>query len=373
MFDCEISTLEGYIGKGGVARGQVSIPNPEVGSQLRNVIGGEGRTLFYIYFDDEVWWGGFLDNTTVIAGGGMSVLQFAGSSFEAYPARREARTDKTYTNADQTLIFKECWDAIQADPGGNLQIRTDDAVKSTIPRTIEWKRSEVRKYSSIIDELSNRVDGFEWVVDITGQGGQRIKRLTTGFPELGRPESGIILTYPGEVFSYSIEGDATEGATSFQARGKAPDPVGTPNPANSTTAKGSEARDPIMSAEHTNKVLQEKGYVRVDATLERSDVTSVAQLNEWAKVALLTRSGPLVLPEITCYPDHMNRGVLGSTITIRISDYAYPPGPYGEPGWEGTARVIGFELDPGEEGQPDYMRLIFEDPHLDVYQEGDII
>lgn len=372
IFDCEISLLSKYISKNGALQATIPIPNSTVGSNLRGVIGGEGKVFMYVYYNGEIWWGGFLDATTVSGGIGGATLQVAGASFEAYPDRREARKDTTLTNVEQTAIAKAVWDLMQgAGIGASIGVDTTRAVQksTTKKRTMSWRRSDARTYGSILKEVSNRDDGFEWIIDVHDSGGNRVKTLTTGYPQIGRPESVAIFVYPGKIISYTIDGDATEGAISFQARGKAPDPVGKPNTSGSTSAKGSDQTFPIMSAEYTNTKLLGKGYIRTDATVDRSTEKSVTTLNEWASAAMATRSGPLVLPSITAYLDGMNQSILGSDITIRISDVPYPAGPNGEPGYEGVVRVIGYEIDPGESGESDVVKLIFENPYDETHEE----
>lgn len=372
IFDCEISLLSKYISKNGALSASIPIPNERVGSNLRGVIGGEGKVFMYVYYNGAVWWGGFLDATTVSGGLSGAQLDVAGVTFEAYPDRREARKDTTINNQEQTAIAKVLWDQMQGyGIGSSIGVDTTQAVQkaTTKKRSIAWLRSDARTYGSILKEVSNRDDGFEWIIDVHDNGGNRHKTLTTGFPQIGRPESVAIFAYPGKIISYTVDGDATEGALSFQARGKAPDPVGKPNKANSTTAKGSDKTFPIMSAEYTDTKRLGQGYIRTDATIDRSNETSVSVLNDWAKAARATRSGPLVLPSITAYLDGMNQSILGSDVTVRISDFPYPKGPNGEPGFEGVARVIGYEINPGESGEKDVVKLVFENPYDQTHEE----
>lgn len=374
IFDCEISLLSKYISKNGALQASIPIPNSNVGSNLSGVIGGEGKTFMYVYYNGEIWWGGFLDATTVSGGISGAQLDVAGVSFEAYPDRREARKDTTLTNVEQTAIAKAVWDMMQgAGIGSSIGVKTTEAVQksTTKKRTMSWRRSDVRTYGSILKEVSNRDDGFEWIIDVDDNGGNRVKTLTTGYPQIGRPVSSAIFAYPGKIINYTIDGDASEGATSFQARGKAPDPVGVPKPKGGGVAasKGSDKTYPIMSREWTSTKLLGKGYIRTDATIDRSNETSVAVLDDWAYAARATRSGPLVLPSITAYLDGMNQSILGSDVTIRISDFPYPAGPNGEPGFEGVARVIGYEINPGESGEADVVKLVFENPYDETHED----
>ena len=143
IFDCEISLLSRYIGKNGQLDASIPIPNPTVGSNLRGVIGGEGRVFMYVYYNGEIWWGGFLDATSVTGGFAGAELKVTGASFEAYPDRREARKDTTYTNMEQTAIAKALWDQMQGQgPGSSIHVNTSRAVqkKTTKKRTMSWRR-----------------------------------------------------------------------------------------------------------------------------------------------------------------------------------------------------------------------------------------
>jgi hypothetical protein len=248
---------------------------------------------------------------------------------------------------------------------------------------MSWKRSDIKTVGSILKEVSNRVDGFEWAIDVYDDGAARRRDLIVGYPTIGRPDAvdapAMTMTYPGDILTYEIEGDALEGATSFQARGKAPDPVGTPNtgsrgyydPVTKTTkvvqgtaGTPAEREPPIMSSkEFTDTDLHAVGFVRIDASIDRPTVTDVATLDQWADLALKMRSGPLVLPGVVVRMENVTQAALGSNVKLRISDHPYPAGPYGEPGWEGLARVIGYEISPGSFGADDVVKLVLENPY----------
>jgi hypothetical protein len=63
--------------------------------------------------------------------------------------------------------------------------------------------------------------------------------------------------------------------------------------------------------------------------------------------------------------DGFSPAILGSVASIQIRDYPFPTGPAGEPGWQKSARVIGYEIDPGEFGADDVVKLILENPYDD--------
>lgn len=376
-FECEIDKLSRYISKTGTLSGSIPVISPELGKRISSVLGGEGRLTMYAYFGDECWWGGFLDRTALKSNAFGALLTFEGSTFESYPDRRELRTDKEYKSIEQTEYARMVWDYMQSTgDGSNLRIDTSFRPVVSVKRDLSWKRSEARTVGSLLKEVSNRVGGFEWIIDCYTEGFIRYRDLVVGYPQIGRPETGMVLTYPGDIMEYEIDGDAMDGATSFQARGKAPDPVGSPGNSKGVydpvtgkttvtgdTPKGSERTEPIMSAEYHATALLRKGYVRTDATVERDTVTQVSTLNAWAELARDMRSGPLVLPAVLTRMGPLNQAVLGSDVMLRISDHPFPPGPNGEPGYEYTARCIGYEINPGEYGAPDLARIIFENPY----------
>ena len=359
-FPCEISSLTKYIGKTGTLDARVKITNEALGLRMKDIAGGEGRLSVYAYRDGECWWGGFVDNTRVVSSHLGSELQIKGATFESYADRREARNEGNHTGVEQTQYARILWDYMQSTgPGSNIGVNTNIPNLTTKARDMSWLPSDIRTVSSILKEVSNRVDGFEWAIDVYDDGASRHRDLVVGYPIIGRPDAGMVLEYPGDIITYEIEGDALDGATSFQARGKAPNPVGAPS-----GGGVSQKIPPIMSSKEFNDDgLHSAGYVRIDATVDRPTVTEVATLDAWAELALKMRSGPLVLPAVVARMDNITQATLGSNLRLRISDHPFPAGPYGEPGWEGSARVIGYEISPGEFGSADVVKLVFENPY----------
>ena len=324
-FDCEINKLSRYVSpKVGELQITIPIPNAEVGVDAARIFDGAGKTSMYVYRDEEIWWGGFMDEAVVDSADEYPVITVTGSTFEAYPDRREARTDETLTNMEQVDIATWLWDYLQKSKGGNILVDTDYQKPSRRKRTVSWKRSDAKTVGSILKEVSNRADGYEWMIEcFVDDNGSRRRKLVTGYPTIGRPSSGITLTFPGDVITYSISDAAQDGAISFQARGKAPDPVGTPNPKGGP-GKPSVKQDPIMSKIVTDDALIKAGYTLTEATIDRSTVTDVSVLDDWAQLAKDLRSGPMTLPDVTCRIDNFTQTILGDVVNLRINDYLWP-------------------------------------------------
>jgi hypothetical protein len=367
-FDCEISKLGRYVSpKVGELQIQIPIPNADVGKDASKIFDGAGMLSMYVYRNNEIWWGGFMDESEVDSAGDYPVVTVTGATFESYPERREVRTDENL-NMEQTHYAKWAWDYMQRERGGNLMVDTPTPQASGRSREFKVLRSDIKTVGAVLKEVSNRADGFEWIIEcFHDDAGTRQRRLTTGYPVIGRPSDGAILTFPGEVITYKITSAALDGAVSFQARGKAPDPVGSPGTPGNTDGTGgsgkpAEKQPPIMSKIVTNDELLTKGYTLTDTTVDRPTVTEVSTLDAWADLAMELRSGPMTLPYVTCRMDNFNQSILGSVVNLRINDYLWPLGPSGEPGYQINARVIGYEIDPGEFGADDIVKLLFENP-----------
>lgn len=361
-FDCEISRLARYVSpKVGELQIVIPVPNNEVGEDAGRVFHGAGRMSMYVYRDEEIWWGGFMDEAIVSSDGEYPVINVTGSTFESYPDRREARTDEKLTQMEQVDIATWLWKYMQKSKGGDILVDTPSQKASGRKRDMSWKRSDAKTVGSILKEVSNRADGFEWMIECyLDDSGMRNRKLVTGYPTIGRPSSGFMLTFPGNVITYSITDSASDGAVSFQARGKSPDPVGTPAKSGGVGAKPSERQDPIMSKIVTDDALIKAGYTLTDATIDRPSVSKVSTLDDWAELAKDLRSGPMTLPDVTCRMDGFTQGVLGSIVKLRINDYLWPVSSTGAPGFSTSVRVIGYEVDPGEFGADDIVKLIFE-------------
>lgn len=367
-FDCTISRLSRYVSpKIGELAIQIPIPNATVGADASRVFGGAGMLSMYVYRNNEIWWGGFMDEAEVDSAGAYPVVSVRGASFDAYPDRREVRTDENLS-MEQTAYAKWAWDYMQKEKGGNLLVDTPTPPASGRSREFKVLRSDIKTVGAVLKEVSNRANGFEWMIEcFNDDTGMRRRKLTTGYPVIGRPSDGTILTFPGDVMTYKISAAALDGAISFQARGKAPDPVGSPGKPGNTDGSGgggtpAEKQPPIMSKIVTNEDLLTRGYTLTDTTIDRPTVTEVSTLDDWAELAMELRSGPLTLPYVTCRIDNFTQSILGSVVHLRINDYLWPLGPNGEPGYQINARVIGYEVDPGEFGADDIVKLMFEDP-----------
>lgn len=355
-FECEIQRVSRYVSpKVGDVRIVIPIPNREVGVQAAKVERGAGMMTMVVYRNDQPAGWAFLDDTDLDSGDQYPILTCSGAGLEAYPSRRELRGDVN-TTMDQTAWVKWFWDYIQGQPGGDIGVHTPTPKASGQLRKGQWIRSDTKTVGSVLKEMTNAADGCEWVIDCTNSRGVPRYTLSVGYPQLGRPSYPASVQFPGNMLSYRFSTSALDGAISFQARGKAPEPV------QNKKKTGDTNPPPIMSRVVVNQKLINAGYTLTDATIDRPQEKSTANLDKWAALARDLRSGPLRLPECLIRIDAWSPAILGSVVTLKVSDFLWPEGPKGEPGFVMKARCIGYEIDPGEHGSEDVVKLIFENP-----------
>lgn len=386
--EADITTMSGFIGKAGVLEATIPVTNEEIGQQIQGILTGAGKLAVYAYHGNTIWWGGFLDTTSVSATEEGTVLDISGISFDSYPDDRDMWVDGKFKNLEQTEYVRHFWNYIQSQKGGNIGVETDFPAVVTRNRDMQWLASDAKKVGELMGEVTGNIDGFEWFIDVFDDGGRRRRVLTVGHPQVRRPSRPLLLNFPGNLVTYKIEADASQGATAFRARGMRedeakdmkdkPEEWGKWSPVNRTIpswidqhtwqewADLLEADDkknpPILSDVHYATELLEQGYVRRDMTIDRPDEWTKDNLNAWARKGVEMRGGSLIVPQVLTFLDGFSRDMLGSFARIQITDTAYPAKDGGAPGYEGMARCIGYEITPTQFGRPDLVKLVFEDP-----------
>ena len=352
-FDCSITTLSSYIGKNGALAASIPIPNQGIGDRCQAIAGRAGQLTAYVYYGTDLWWGGLVNSTPVKGGRTGPSMEINAASFESYPGRREIRVDSSW-NQEQLEYPRTAWNAIQSTADGNLGVTVPAvAVPSTIKRAYSALRSDAKTWQALLTDTSKFADGYEWMIDVYDDGtGNRYRELKSGYPVISRARFDQVFSYPGNIIDYSLDWDATAGATSFQERG---DSVAPP-------AAGQSSQQPLMSTAGAYDAtdLLSNGFLRFDATTDRQGVKDQLTLNQFAARDRALRAGAVPLLDISVQLGGFNRSILGSTFQAQIDDYLFPRGPGGAPGYISRHRCIGYEVKPYERGSADEIKLIIE-------------
>lgn len=392
-FECRIGSITKYIGKPGALRASIDVPsivhedsltaalrgtygasqiidplsmytNPytrsdfsksiSMSQRLNQIAYGPGRLGVYAYYGTELWWGGFLTEAKTSGDRTGTTIDISAVSWEGFFDGVEPHLDLALTNMEQfDLANQIVYFSQVGESNYDVGIDYATALPSGVKRDLSWKQSQGRSWASILNEMANRDNGFEWLINVYDNGTRRVREFTVGYPSFTRGSAGhrYKFFYPGNVLSYEISVDSLSGATSFMARGDAPESV------------SGTAQDPLLSDRVTPQWPIDQGLIARDMMIERTGVSIKSTLDMWANKYASTYTGPLIMPSIKCMIDQLDNGaIIGQSIDIAIIDAVFGVDSNGNATMNQTARVIGYEITPGGRGSADIVTLTLENP-----------
>ncbi len=173
--------------------------------------------------------------------------------------------------------------------------------------------------------------------------------LRLGYISLGRPiaDTGLNLTYPGNLTDYGFT--VTGSQSSNYIWGTAP-PNGTQVNWMSEWPHGADVTDlatyPLMESA---------------ASWQGSVVTSQAQIDAWADGQVAMKTAGMTTPVVnvgggTAWPQPKDIH-LGDAAHLALTSQLHPPGPNGEPGYQGEVRIVNITVYPDGPSQSSYTQL----------------
>ena len=213
-------------------------------------------TAIYCLRDNACVWGGILwghnyDSTT-------ATVTLRGAEFGSYMAFRFLVTTNTYTD-DMSNLSASWVETAYADGGPPLT-----AVVSLcgIQQTVVTNAWEQHNILDLVKAFNVAVGGYDWAFDTVIDGnGNNSAQLTISAPRRGQSyvASNVVWDYPGPIMSYSVQRDGDKLMTDLYAGGA-----------------GSGA------AQITTEVSKTSSYLKMQATVSNSDLTTQASLQAWA-------------------------------------------------------------------------------------------
>lgn len=367
FFECKIDSLSRYIGKPGTLSASIDVtaliqaPGGEsnlktsISQRLQPIIYGAGRVSLDLTYNGAIWWSGILTEVNITSMRSGAEFQVSGVSWEGY-LDGVSPSQKSYAvkQVEQLELARLIWQLAQdpSRPNAQVGINTPPVNPSGILRDISWKRSGGRTWASILNEMANRDKGFEWMIDSYEVDGKITRQLALAYPTFQRTNARYRFNFPGNIIDYSVKVDALSGATRFQARGDAPDPVG-----------GVE-QDPLLSDYYEYQWTIDQGYIARDYTVDRNGVSIKATLDSWAKKYADVKSGPMIITNFRCHIDSIYGGaILGQKVVVGITDALFITNPLdGSPQNQQELRIIGLEIKPRDRTGFDEVTLIIERP-----------
>lgn len=132
------------------------------------------------------------------------IMQFSARHIAGYPYENIIDFDYVRTATEQTSMFIELWQLMQAGVNRNARVDLPSAVATGITKNIEVYSYDFKTFGAIMDELANGINGFDWTVDIGKSGGVYVRTLRYGYPNLGQTVGvgTFVLDYPGPILNY---------------------------------------------------------------------------------------------------------------------------------------------------------------------------
>lgn len=304
-----------------------------------------GRTSLYAYrYDDfgfrKIVWGGIVWSRWYQSQ--AKVLQIYGETFESYPHKRKFRhaAPARYVNVAQCAIIQDLWEKMQSVAGGHIGVNYAALPTSDVTRTLTAAWWDGKAYGDYIDELlNNHTDACDYIVDVYESGGRPVKELRTGYPQLGNSveNSGLLLTYPGNILNYYWTENASAGNAVWLAFGD---------------GDGSGRR--LGTA--VDIALLESGYPLTEGA-ERYETSAPATLNTYAAAKLLQLPVPVITQQFDlkadAFPEFGTYG-LGDYGQAQIVDARFPSGI------QIGIRAIGWNVTPSSADSTEEVSLILQ-------------
>ncbi|WDZ91137.1 hypothetical protein [Nocardiopsis sp. HUAS JQ3] len=312
---------------------------------------GPGRTVVHIDRGGDLW------GTYVVWQGtpqgddrGRITVPLQGASLESYLSHREIRRDLVYAQVGDRDIARDLVADMESHGTIGLGIAAGPA---GTPRDREYRASAAATYGDRLAELSEVIGGPEWMIRVfrDAQGVRRREFVVDG--RLGQDATDHHFAQPGNVVGWSYPADATDVATSWQARGDTP---------NDDLSAESE---PLLSGIWEDPRYRAAGWPLLDRTVDYQGVTSVATLDAYARWWAERRSGMLRIPQVEVRlgdATSFSPNRLGDSASITLVNDWFPLAS-GRPTFSHRWRIVGVEVTPVSRASgQERARLIFEEP-----------
>lgn len=253
------------------------------------------------------------------------------------------------TGVSPTWTRSPAYLAMVATNGPVARLVLPTGITSGVSWTASYTYSDLTQVSSAWSDMcaSGNLE-YAFVPGLDSSGNLAVF-VQLGYLQLGRqaPQSGYMLTYPGNVIDYGFQ--RTGSQSSNLIWGTAP-PNGSALQWQSTYPYGADLTD--LAA----------GYPLMESTVswQGSYVTSQGQVNAFAAGQVLMKTQGMTLPVINVGGGQrpgLRDIVLGDATTLVATSPLHPPQPDGSPGLQMPVRVIGWTAYPPGPQQSEYLQL----------------
>lgn len=292
-----------------------------------------GRCYVVVERDDRII-GDFLITSRTYQSQAYS-MEFYGKGFRSYFDMRVANYNQSYVNTDQAQIFLDLLTQCLSDPN-TPNITVPSFVATNILRTIDIKATELKSFGSIISNIADGDDGFDWTVDSTRNLNVYQRKVRYRFPTIGTNDTinTQVFEYPGNITNYwETDSVGSAGTTLF--------------------ATGAGEGESMLITTVTHSDLLDSDFPRYDVVTSHKDVYDIDVLTSLAVQDALRYKAtmPIITAEIK---DAFYADLIGNTCRLIIKD------PRHQDVLTKDTRVLAAEYYPASSDSVEMTRLNFE-------------
>lgn len=302
------------------------------------------RTKLFVERDGALAWGGRLVEPRVWDSSARAVTINAEET-TGYLGDRYVPT-LSLLGQDQIAIAQQVVAAVQAVPNGNANLNVVPVNgMSGVLRDGVYSQWDFTYALQALTDLTEMESGFEFATSVSWSGGVPLEVLQLAYPYLGRrgAASPLVIEYNeltgGNCLSYSWP-DGPGLLTRVWSSATTPDGV-------------------LLVASRDNPDLIDAGYPLLEGKFDftSSKPTTQATLQAYANRQAGWADGERTAAQFTVQASssfHAGIFTIGDDVRVRITDDDYPPGPNGEPGFDGYMRMGQAQLATDQNGLETY-------------------
>jgi hypothetical protein len=334
-------TFDRQINKAGNWQGSANLDDPLIDNDDLLLCTNPGRTAIYVYRNDQIVWGGIIWSRTYQSQ--AKALQMTAQTFESYAYKVYYRPSATVNYSEaQCSIINKLWITLQQQQNASIGVMEPlNLPANDVVRTLTVNPWDFKTYGEIIDDpLMNFDDSAEWTIECFEQRGVPTKRLTLGYPQLGRriDFTNLVVDYPGNILNYYWSESASSSGNRAWATGDGDEGAITVGVA--TNNSSLNAGYPLLEVHETHQGVTVQATINAHALKDLSD-NILPKINKTIQIKADEQ------PEFGSYG-------IGDDAKFEVVDPRFPDG------LEDVIRVIGWNVTPSSSDAVEEIALIIE-------------
>lgn len=358
---CEISLsnvrFDRRIIQPGAFSANISVPNKDIGSQVRKII--PGRTICHVIRNGQIW-GSYIIWSKRERGdsSGDITVALQGATLESWFYHRIIDAEYSFIDADQIDIARSLIGYAQSgrapyQNAADLNIQVKDGLSGTI-QTRHYHKVDLASIGQRLEELAGVDNGFEYMIHTSIDSATNTRpRVWYWGTQLSSTGSNIIFEeQPGNVKEWEILYDAASGGNVFWARGD-----------NVQSSSAAQSEPLITPSPAFSDTYLNNGWPYLEVVHDYSSVKDVTTLNSYAAWWAYVHGGPIMIPQFTIKPSESNDNNLtpyrlGDYVEVKLNNPLYPLNNNGTPSFTGKFRAIGFEMSISDRTSEESMKVV---------------